>query len=156
MNVKGFAPPRAVGAVRRRRGAWRGCVVAFAAVVAAGCGTIGGGLGPDTPVAEKEQVVRERANARWQALIKRDYPAAYGYLSAASRSSISLPAYKARFEAAQYRAVTIENVDCASGVCKVRVQLTFDLPAAKGQGLVVALNEDWIIDQGQAWFVFRG
>lgn len=156
MNVRGLARLPAVAAVKQPRVGWRELAIVAAVVAAAGCGSMGGGVSSDAPVAEKERVVRERANARWQALIRRDYASAYGFLSPASRSSISQPAYKARFEPAEYRAATVEKVDCASEVCKVKVQLTFDLPAAKGRGLVVSLDEDWIIDQGQAWFVFRG
>lgn len=156
MNERGLARLPAIAAVAQRRGGWRELAVVVAVAAAAGCGSMGGGVSSDAPVAERERVVRERANARWQALIRRDYEAAYGFLSPASRASISLPTYKARFEPAQYRAAAVEKVDCGSEVCRVNVQLTFDLPAAKGRGLVVSLDEDWIIDQGQAWFVFRG
>jgi hypothetical protein len=113
-------------------------------------------LAKDSPAALKEKVVGERANARWQALIKRDYKGAYAFLSPASRETTSLPTFQARFEAAEYRAVAIEKIECAEEVCKVMLKLTYDLPPAKVRGVVTPLDEDWIIDQGQAWFVFRG
>jgi hypothetical protein len=34
--------------------------------------------------------------------------------------------------------------------------VTYDYPPAKVRGVVTPLDEDWIIDQGQSWFVFRG
>jgi len=135
---------------------WRACLVVVVAVVVAGCATTGGGLTKDSPAALKEKVVAERANARWQALIKRDYKGAYGFLSPASRETTSLPTFQARFEVAEYRAVTIEKVECAEEVCKVMLKLTYDLPPARIRGVVTPLDEDWIIGQGQAWLVFRG
>src|ERR1043165_10081149 len=42
-----------------------------------------------------EQVVKARAQARWDALLKGDYEAAYGYLGPGSRAVNSLEAYKA-------------------------------------------------------------
>ena len=127
-----------------------------AAVVAAGCATTGGGLAPDSPAAMKEKVVAERANARWQALIERDYGGPTRIFSPASREATSLSKYQAQIQAIEYRAVTIDKVECVAEVCKVMLTLTYDFPPAKARGVVTPLDENWIIDQGQAWFVFRG
>jgi hypothetical protein len=121
----------------------------------AGCATIGG-ITPASPAAEKEALVRERANARWQALIKRDYAAAYEYLSQASRDTVPLARFQAQLQQMAYRAVTIDKVECGADVCKVMVRLTYDFAPAKMTGVVTPGNEDWIIERGSAWFVYRG
>ncbi len=139
-----------------RRWGFKWLAVALVAVAAGGCAALGGGLDKDAPAAVKEAAVAERAKARWQALIKRDYEGAYQYLSPASRQTTSLSQYQARIAAIQYRAVTIEKVECATEVCKVKLSLTYDYPPAKAKGVVTPLDESWIIDQGQAWFAFRG
>ena len=156
MNIGSLASTHGVAAAGRQW-AWRVRAVAVVATaVCAGCATTGGGLAPDSPAALKEKVVAERANDRWQALIKRDYKAAYEYLSPASRQVTSLTKFQAQFAAIEYRAVTVEKVQCTAEVCKVALRLTYDYPPAKVRGVVTPLDEDWILDQGQAWYVFRG
>jgi hypothetical protein len=63
----------------------------------------GGNLAKDSPSAAKEAAVTERATARWQALIKRDYSGAYAYFSPSSRETTTLPEFQARIEAIEYR-----------------------------------------------------
>jgi hypothetical protein len=132
----------------------RALAVAVAAVVA-GCAGMGG-LTKDSPAAEKEAVVGERAKARWEALIKRNYQEAYGYFSPPSRNQTTLSAFEAKLAPIEYRAVRIDKVECAGEVCTVKLTLTYDYPPARAKGVVTPLDENWIIDKGQAWFVFRG
>jgi hypothetical protein len=143
-------------AKRQCRARWMQVAAVAVATLCAGCGTTGGGLTKDSPAALKEKVVAERANGRWQALIKRDYEAAYEYMSAASREATSLPRFAEKIKTIQYRAATIDRIECAAEVCKVTLSVTYDFPPAKARGVVTPLDESWIIDQGQAWFVFRG
>lgn len=143
----------AAGWRRPRRG---GGIVAMVAVVVAGCAAVGGGLATDSPAAVKEAAVAERAKARWQLLIKRDYEGAYAYFSTSSREATSLPRFEASIRAIEYRAVAIDKVECVAEACRVTLKLTYDYPPAKTTGVVTLLDESWIIDRGQAWFVFRG
>lgn len=129
---------------------------AVVAVAVGGCALLGGGLAKDAPPAVKEAAVAERANARWQALIKRDYEGAYKYSSPASREATPLDKFQSRIQFVQYRTVTIDKVDCVAEACNVKLTLTYDYPPAKAKGIVTLLEENWIIDQGQAWFVLRG
>jgi hypothetical protein len=141
---------------------WRRCnrgaalVAAVAVTMVAGCASMGGGLAKDAPAATKEAVVAARANARWQALIKRDYDGAYTYFSPSSRETTSLSKFQTRIAAMEYRSVNIDKVECVAEVCNVKLTLTYDYPPGKTKGVVTPLDESWIIDQGQAWFVFRG
>jgi hypothetical protein len=145
-----------LGRAGYRRVEWAGIASLIATLMAAGCATPVGNVAKDSPPAAKEAVVTERANARWQALIKRDYSGAYAYFSPSSRETASLPSFQSRIETIQYRSATIDKVECEAEVCTVKVTLTYDYPPGKIKGVVTALNESWIIDQGQAWFVFRG
>src|SRR4051812_4416987 len=145
-----------LGRAGYRRVQWAGMASLIAALMGAGCATPVGSLAKDSPPATKEAAVTERANARWQALIKRDYSGAYAYFSPSSRETTSLSNFQARIEAIDYRSVTIDKVECEAEVCTVKLTLPSDYPPGKIKGVVTALNESWIIDQGQAWFVFRG
>jgi len=155
MTEQRFAPIDAQMGVRQGSIGWWRLLAVGAAVIAAGCASTGG-VTAESPAALKEKAVAERVNGRWEALIKRDYSRAYEYLSPASRESTSLPTFQAKIEAIQYKAVNINKIDCEAEVCKVTVNVTYDFPPAKIKGVATLLDENWIIDQGQAWFVYRG
>ena len=112
-----------------------------------------GALTPDSPAEVKKEVVAARATARWNALIKGDLDAAYDYLSPASRATMSLAAYRANHKVGLYREVKINSVDCDADVCTVTLHLTFDFKRANG--VVMPLEEKWLIADGKAWFVER-
>jgi hypothetical protein len=155
MIERDFWWQRAIAALRRNSRVGVG-FVAGVAVVVAGCAAVGGGLEKESSAAVKEVAVAERAKARWQLLIKRDYEGAYAYFSPSSRDATTLPKFEARLREIEYRAVAVDKVECVAEACKVTLTLTYDYPPAKVQGVVTRLEESWIIDRGQAWFVFRG
>ena len=135
---------------------WRQVVAAAVAAVTlgvAGCATGPAGQAPEAPSAARAELVTKRAQARWDALLKGDVKAAYGYLSPASRAVTSLERYQARTNPAGYRAVKLDQVSCEAETCRVKVWLTFDHRLM--QGIQTPLEETWIFDGGQAWFVYR-
>jgi hypothetical protein len=124
-------------------------------LLSGGCGTLpSGGISIDSPNDQKGAIVRERAEARWQALIKDDIAAAYSYLTPATREVVSLDQYKAKVARGTFRDVKIDDIKCEAELCKVSLRLTFDRPRVKG--MVTALEETWIIERGQFWYVYRG
>jgi hypothetical protein len=148
--------------VDRRFGWWRACargieraVVPAVVVLVAGCAASGGNLTKDTPVESKQTAVRERAEARWQAIIKGDYPVAYAYFSPGSREIVNLGTFEARMKGvAKYTGVKIDTVSCEAVACKVKLWLTYDHKVMKG--VMTPAEEAWIIDGGQAWYVWPG
>ena len=92
--------------------------VALAALLAlAACA----GLQPKTP----EDVVRERSEARWDALIKRDFDKAGEYTQPAYRALVGQKDYYKRFGGAgQWKGVQIHEVTCEPERCTVRLRLT--------------------------------
>src|SRR5882757_7680346 len=135
---------------------WRNWIPsAIVVLVAWGCGTLPfGGFSVDSPKGQKSAAVRERAEARWQALIRDDIPAAYGYLSPATRAVVSLDQYRARTARRSFGDAKMDAVECEAELCKVKIKLTFDRVRMKG--IVTPLEETWIIERGQFWFVYRG
>ena len=121
----------------------------FAASIA-GCGTMA--LTGDTPAAQKEKVVAERAAARWQALIKRDFDTAYSYLSPSSRSALTLERFKANVGNLAYREAKVEGVTCEAETCDAKLQVTYDHRVMKG--VTSPVGEKWILDKGQMWYVW--
>jgi hypothetical protein len=135
---------------------WR--VWFYSAIVAGaigGCGTMPpSSISIDLPDEQKSAIVRERAEARWQALINDDIATAYGYLSPATRAVVSLDQYKTKVARGTFRKVKIETIECKAELCKVSLMLTFDRPRMKG--MMSPVDETWIIEQGQLWYVYRG
>lgn len=111
------------------------------------------GVTKESPAEDKVTAVTERANARWQAMLKRDFDAAYAYLSPSSRAVTPLPTFKARASRTAFREAKIDGVSCESEVCKVKLTVTYNHRAMKG--IATPLEETWIIDQGQVWYVWQ-
>ena len=135
---------------------WR--QVAVAAIVmslgVAGCATLpGSGLSKDAPPEAKVAAVTKRAEARWESLMKGDTRAAYQYLSPASRAVTPLERYQAKMKTASFRSIKIDQASCEAETCRLRFWLTFDHRMM--QGVVIPIEETWVIEDGQAWFVYR-
>lgn len=113
----------------------------------------GFGISKDSDPAAKEKVVAERAEARWQTLIKGDLNAAYDYLSAGSKATTPLDVYKAKIRPGMWRQAKVEKVECEAEACKVDMRITFDHKLMKG--VQTPLSESWIIEKGSAWYVYR-
>lgn len=106
-----------------------------------------------TPEA-KQALVRQRATSRWELLVKEDLDSAYAYMSPGSRSTTSLDKFKSTSRRGQYRAGRVDTVTCDGDACEARVYVTYDHPKMKG--ITTPIIESWIIDGGQAWFVYGG
>ena len=132
--------------------------MALAAALLSACAGVGG-LSADAPADAKREAVAARAKARWERLIDRDVAGAYEYLSPASRATMPLDLYKAKHKVGMYRSVKVDDVKCEADRCTVKLSLTYD-HRVKGtkepMTLTTPLTEQWIISQGQAWFVDRG
>lgn len=118
-----------------------------------GCAGVGG-LSANSAAEVKNETVAARAKARWQRLIDLDLAGAYEYLSPASRATMPLDLYKAKHKVGMYRSVKVDSVKCEADACTVRLSLTYDYKQVKG--VTTPLVENWIITQGQAWFVDKG
>jgi hypothetical protein len=133
-------------------------LVAMVGTVAACAGM--GGVTKDSPPEVKAAAVRERSQARWQALIKGDLDAAYAYMSPASRAVTSIEAYRRQVRPGLWREVRIDSVECEAELCNVKLQLTYDIPRGPMSpkavtGIDTPVSERWVIENGSAWFVYR-
>jgi hypothetical protein len=100
----------------------------------------------------KQALVAQRAAKRWEAMVKDDLDAAYGYMSPGSRDATSLEKYKANTRRGAFREGKIESVSCDGDACVVKVMVTYDHPKMKG--ITTPVVESWIIDGNQAWYVY--
>lgn len=133
---------------------WRHFGIVGAVVVAlVGCASTQGALSPSASVEARNALAAERAGARWQALMKGDYPAAYEFMSEASRKLVSLDQFRARSvgRGVVWREATVRGARCDAEVCKVDLFVTYDHPKIKGMGFPV--TETWVIERGSTWYV---
>lgn len=110
-----------------------------------------GGLAPGAPAEVKQAAAMERSRARWQAMIKQDYQAAYGYMSDASRKAVSVDGFRTRVKGVVFKDAEVRNATCDAEACKVEVFVTYDHPKVKGMGFPV--TETWVLERGSLWYV---
>lgn len=126
-----------------------GLSVALIGLVVAGCASLSVDSAPEV----KQKVVSERAQARWQALMKGDLDAAYAFLSPASKKATPLKAYAQTIKPGIWRDVKVDKVSCEAELCKVQLAVTYDAKMMKG--ITTPIWESWIIEDGSAWYVYR-
>src|SRR5216117_161381 len=78
-------------------------------------------IGVDSSPQAKQKVVAERAQARWELLIKGDVEGAYQYLSAGSKAATPLGLYKTKIKPGIWRGAKVDKVDCEAEICKVEM-----------------------------------
>jgi hypothetical protein len=129
-----------------------GWLSAASIIAVAGCATMGG-LGKDSTIEAKRTVLAQRINARWDALIKGDVDTAYTYLSSASKEAYPLNVYKNKVKPGAWRSVKIDEIGCDADICWAKMILTYDHKVIKG--VQTPFTEHWIIEKGNAWFVYE-
>lgn len=112
----------------------------------AGCAT--------TPPADYPKLVEKRAGERWGQLLKGNVDAAYEYLSPATRATLTREQYKGSIRPGLWREARIVAVECEADVCRAMVEVVYDHRLIKG--VRTQINENWLIRDGNAWFVHRG
>ncbi len=97
-----------------------------------------------------KQAVSQRAQERWDLLMKGKAAEAYEYFSPATRTTLTLESFRKRSGAGRWwRAIKMERVDCQSEVCSVTMVLEYDLYEIKG--LKAGIEEKWVKDDGTWW-----
>lgn len=100
-----------------------------------------------------QEIVKERAQARWDALVKGEVPVAYGYFSPTSRSLVTLEAYKDSIKPGFWKAVAVDKVDCPTPEsCDVIVTIEYEF---RGSRLKTPLRESWIREGPNWWYVHK-
>jgi hypothetical protein len=98
-----------------------------------------------------ETVVKERAQARWDALVKGDFNAAYGYMSPGSRSVTSPTDYAAGLRRGFWKSAVIDKVECGSAQsCEAHATIEYEF---SGMRTKTPLRETWIRDGSEWWYL---
>lgn len=98
-----------------------------------------------------EQVVKERAQARWDALLKGDTKAAYAYMSPGSRSIITAEAYDASIRKGFWKSAVVEKVECSSPQsCEALATIEYEYLKQRTK---TPLREAWIKEGSEWWYL---
>ena len=116
----------------------------------AGCAATGAKPGGN---ADSQNVVAKKAQSRWDALIKGDLAAAYEYLSPATRSVMPLELYKSKVRSGGWKKASVGSVVCNQDRCDVAI--TMEHSYREMTSIVTPLNETWLQEDGNWWFVPR-
>jgi hypothetical protein len=97
-------------------------------------------------------VVKERAQERWNLLVKGDLEAAYVYLSPGSREIKSLEQYVKDTPRNFWKSVVVQNAACTADSCEVGGTMEYEF---QGRRMKTPYKEKWI-REGSNWWFFAG
>jgi hypothetical protein len=126
-------------------------LVLLAVVLLSACAT--------TPTASPEDIVKERAQARWDALLDGDFATAYSYYSPGYRSAMTVVDFEIgiRMRKVQYRTAEYQGHSCEKNVCTVRFKVGYQVakpvPGLSDWESVGMVSEQWIKSNSEWWFL---
>lgn len=112
-----------------------------------------------TSTAARDARIEKRAQARWDALLARDYATAYGFLSPGYRSTTSATDFEidVRSRRVQYQSAEYKGHSCEESTCTVQMMVGYrvarpvqGLPEWKSSSLI---EERWILSAGEWWLL---
>ena len=105
------------------------------------------------PGQSPDGAVRERAQERWDDLVKGDFQAAYGFLSPGSKQVIGEKAYVDSLRKGFWKAAQVQSVKCESDrACDARVEIEYEF---QGRRTKTPLHEKWIREGSSWWYLFK-
>jgi len=132
-----------IAAVRLMRS---GAACATVLAILGGCATAPG-------TKSSKDLVAERAQQRWDLLLKNDFTGAYRYLSPGSKQVVTEQAYGAGFRRNFWTGAKVNDVQCpAEEACEVDVTVEY---RHQGLGMKSPVREKWIREKSEWWFVLE-
>ena len=148
-------PGGGFGVLRAGGGLMAGAVAAarvwalLAVLAVAGCAA----LSPKTP----EEVVRTRAQERWNALLAGEWARAYALMAPSYRAVVEEKRFAGQFGGGvSWVAAEVVSVACEKDRCTVQMKVTFRpvSGARRGSTLSSHFDETWIREEEQ-WWMFQ-
>jgi len=109
--------------------------------------------------AKQDQDIKQRAQARWDALVAGDYDTAYNYYSPGYRSSTSRVDFEIAMRVRRVRWTSAEVLEssCTADVCSVETKLGYKVarpvPGISEWKNATDITERWVRTDGQWWFL---
>jgi hypothetical protein len=99
------------------------------------------------------ETVKERAQARWNALVAGDTKTAYTFFTPTTRQTLKYEDYAANVKRGFWTAVTVEGVECGKeGVCTAHATIEYQY---KGANMKTPVQETWIREGTNWWYAVK-
>jgi hypothetical protein len=99
------------------------------------------------------EAVKERAQARWNALMAGDTKAAYGYFTPTTRATLKYEDYAGNVKTGFWKAAKVDSVDCKTdGICTANATIEYDY---KGGHVKTPIQETWIQEGRNWWYAVK-
>jgi hypothetical protein len=122
-----------------------GLMVLLASVLP-GCGE------PKTP----EQIVAERAQARWDALLAGNFETAYSFASPSYRDIVDAVGFQKRLGGhASWLGAKVREVTCREEACEAMVRLKYRSPLPPTMEFETDYTERWLSEGGEWWIFLK-
>ena len=120
-------------------------VVGALALVLVGCAT---------PVGKSDaELVTERVQERWAAVIAGNYDKAYEYISPAGRSVMTLQGFKNSMKPGFHKSARVVEVKCGTpDMCDVQLEIEYEF---QGKRSKTPLPERWVKQEGKWWLLLN-
>jgi hypothetical protein len=106
-----------------------------------------------TAVRSDRDIVAERAQERWNLLLKNDFAAAHGYISPAGRELVTPEAYASSLRKDFWTGAKVGDVVCKQpDACEVDVWVEYQ---HMGRPMRTPVHEKWIKQRFNWWFVLE-
>ena len=152
--IQGNVEVRGKGIARTGQKLWfRGVATLIGSMLTA-CATFPfGGVTAESPPELKQKAAVERSGARWRAVAEGNVEKSYEFLSSGSKAASSIAIYGGRARLTGFRSADVLSAVCEAETCKVRVNVILDHRLMKG--IPFELEENWVLEKGQYWYVWR-
>lgn len=118
---------------------------ALLAALVAGCAT-------SPPPRPAQEIVKDRAQARWNALVQGDVKAAYEFFSPGSRITMSLADFASGIRVGFWKEVAVDKVECDADRCEVSTTIEYEF---RGSRIKTPNRETWVRDGSDWWYLRR-
>lgn len=100
---------------------------------------------------DSNSALLERAQARWDAMVRGDFKAAYEFMSPGTRQTNSYEMFSGKLHAGFWKEAKVIRAECPEpDVCNVVADISY---VFQGTRITTPLRETWTLSQGQWWFV---
>lgn len=100
-----------------------------------------------------EDAVKERAQARWDALVKGDAKTAYAFLSPGSRAVLTPESYATSIRVGFWKSAQVNRAVCETQqACEAHVTIEYEFQA---QRIKTPLRETWIREGTDWWYLLK-
>lgn len=125
------------------------CATLSVVLTLSACASLGGGGNP-------QEQVRQRANERWQALVKGEISRAYSYNAPGFRAVVTQDGYRNRIgSSVTWLGAEVIRVECPEAdkcTAVVRIDYKPVMMRQNNDKFSTHVDETWLLEDGQWWF----